>query len=118
MPLRSWVRRLEKRSKEGLESFELTDGSTYYYDPNEAYVGFILFCYDLGSGSSPEIPEVFRRLEKAADIPAALDGLRSDRPDLAPHTIEGVFDIEHLLEQRELVVRAEALEPVEDLSEP
>src|SRR5215203_783725 len=64
-----------------------------------------------------EVPEVYRQLEKAADIPAALAQLRPDRPDLAPHTIEGVFDIDHLLETCELVVRAEALEPAVDMSE-
>jgi len=117
MPLRSWVRRLERKSKKGLASFELVDGSTYYYDPLEAYASFIVFAYHLGSGEKAEVPDVFRKLEKAADIHAALDGLRPDRPDLAPHTLEGVFDIEHLLAHRELVVRAEALEPAEDLSE-
>jgi hypothetical protein len=117
MPLRSWVKRLERRSKKRLASFELVDGSTYYYDPLEAYASFILFCYRLGSGGEPEVPEVYRRLEKAANIPSVLDGLRPDRPDLAPHSLEGVFDIDHLLAHRELVVRAEALEPAVDLSE-
>jgi len=117
MPLRSWVRRLERRKREGLASFVLTDGSTYYYNSDEAYIDFILFCYDLGRGEEVEIPEVYRRLTEAADIHGALDELRPDRPDLAPNTIEGTFDIEHLLAHRELVVREEALVPAEDLSE-
>jgi len=117
MVRRSWIRRLERRSRAALESFELLRGGRYYYDRDEAYTSFILFCYRLGCGEEPEVPEVYRQLEKAADIPAALAQLRPDRPDLAPHTIEGVFDIDHLLETRELVVRAEALEPAVDMSE-
>jgi hypothetical protein len=114
---RAWLRRLERRSRRNLASFRLIDGSAYYYAPDQAYVGFILYCYHLGTGFEAEVPEVYRRLEQAADIPAALEQLRPDRPDLAPHTLEDVFDIEHLLETRELVVREEALEPVADLSE-
>jgi len=56
-------------------------------------------------------------LEKAADPLAALDGLRPPRPDLTPCDFEHVFDVERLAAHRELVVRAEALVPVEDLSE-
>jgi hypothetical protein len=114
MPLRSWLRRLERRSKAGLESFALTDGSRYYYDPIQAYVEFALFTYNLIGGEEPEVPEAYRKLEKAADIRAALEGLRPPRTELALATPEETFDIEHLLEHRELLVRPH--EPAQDLS--
>ena len=117
MPLRSWVRRLERRSKKGLASYPLVDGSRFYYDPVEAYSDFVVYCYRLSCGEEAEVPEAYRMLEKAADPLAAVDTLRVARPDLAPHTIDDVFDIEHLAAHRELVARDEALEPAEDLSE-
>jgi hypothetical protein len=110
MSRRSWIRHLEKRARRNLASFALTDGTTYYYDPAKAYADFIVYHYELISGEDPALPEAYRMLEKAADIPAALALLRPDRPDLAPATIDDVFDIDRLIERRELVVREEALE--------
>jgi hypothetical protein len=37
MSLRGAIERLERRAREDLESFELLDGSTYYYDRLETY---------------------------------------------------------------------------------
>jgi YD repeat-containing protein len=37
--MRSWIRRLERDARGHLESFELLDGSTYYYDPYENLQG-------------------------------------------------------------------------------
>jgi hypothetical protein len=115
MGLRSWVKRLERGAHEDMESFELLGGGRYYYDRDEAYAAFIVYSYHLGCGEEPEVPEVYRRLEKAADIPAALAQLQPERPDLAPYTLEGLFDIDWLLERRELVPRVQELP--EDLSE-
>jgi hypothetical protein len=36
VPLRSWIKRLEHAAQGGLASFELVDGSRYYYDRLEA----------------------------------------------------------------------------------
>jgi hypothetical protein len=36
---RGWLKRLERAASEDLESFELLDGSTYYYDWLETYIG-------------------------------------------------------------------------------
>jgi hypothetical protein len=115
---RGHLRRLERRSKGHIASFKLRDGSRFYYDPVEAYADFILFDYLLVRGEDPDLPAVYRALTEAADIRAALEQLRPERPDLAPTTVEGTFDMDALLDRRELVVRPEALEPGLDLSEP
>jgi hypothetical protein len=47
-----------------------------------------------------------------------LEQLRPERHELAPVTVEGLFDVDALLTRRELVVRPEALGSVADLSEP
>jgi hypothetical protein len=41
-PMRSWIKRLERRAHEDLESFVLQDGSTYYYDRLEIYKDLFL----------------------------------------------------------------------------
>lgn len=115
---RSWVRRLERRSKGHLASFRLRDGSYFYYDPVEAYANFIVYDWHLVRGEDPRLPAVYRALTEAADIRGALEQLRPERPDLAPVTVEGLFDVDALLTRRELVVRPEALGSVADLSEP
>ncbi len=33
MALRGWLKRLEHAARDDLESFELLDGSRYYFDP-------------------------------------------------------------------------------------
>jgi hypothetical protein len=118
MVRRSQIRRLERRSKGHLASFRLRDGSRFYYDPIQAYMDFIVFDWHLVRGEEPEIPAVWRALTEAADIPAALEQVRPERPDLSPITFEGTFDVDALVERRELVVRPEALEMPPDLSEP
>jgi hypothetical protein len=37
MALRNWLRRLERDARGDLESFELLDGSTYFYDSLQTY---------------------------------------------------------------------------------
>ena len=86
--------------------------------PHPGLHGLIVFDWHLVRGEEPEIPAVWRALTEAADIPAALEQLRPERPDLSPITFEALFDIDALLERRELVVRPEALEMPPDLSEP
>ena len=100
-----------------MESFELVDGTRFFYDKDEAFVAFYVFAWRLGCGEEAEMPRTFRMLEKAADPLAALDGMRPPRPDLTPCDFEYVFDVEHLAQHRELVIREEALEPAVDLSE-
>ncbi len=76
MPLRNWIKRLERASREDLESFELLDGSRYYFDP----LSWDLFmhwaeCGKRNARDWPEPPEVVRKLTEAKDVEAALDAL-------------------------------------------
>jgi hypothetical protein len=43
---RGWVKRIERAAKDELESFEVLDGSRYYYDPIEAAKELFLFGID------------------------------------------------------------------------
>ena len=45
--MRSWIRRLERDARGHLESFELLDGSTYYYDRMETYKELFMHAYDV-----------------------------------------------------------------------
>jgi hypothetical protein len=44
--LRGWLKRLERGAREDLESFELLDGTTYYFDRLETYKELFLHAYD------------------------------------------------------------------------
>jgi hypothetical protein len=64
--MRGWIKRLERASREDLESFELLDGSRYYFDP----LSWDLFehYYECGKRTAhhwPEPPEVVRKLTEA-----------------------------------------------------
>jgi hypothetical protein len=117
MPLRGWVRSLERRSKRGLESFALLDGSRFYYDPARAYKDMFGYSYDALLGDPwPAPPEILRRLTEAADIRGDLAQLEPEHPEVSLVSVGELFDVDALVERRELVPRMQ--EPVEDLSEP
>jgi hypothetical protein len=69
VPLRGWIKRMEKAARGNLASFELLDGSYYYYDPIEAAKELFLFgidCYKADSVSEwPETPEIYVRVCEA-----------------------------------------------------
>jgi hypothetical protein len=68
MGLRSWLKRLERGAREDLGSFELLDGSTYYYDRMETYKELFMHAYDVQLGEAhkwPEPPEVYRQRSTA-----------------------------------------------------
>jgi hypothetical protein len=116
VPLRSWVRSLERRSKRGLESFELLDGSRFYYDPARAYKDLFVYSYDAILGNPwPQPPEILRRLTEAADIQRALKQLEPERPEASLVCVSELFDMDALLKRRELIPLEQ--KPVEDLSE-
>jgi hypothetical protein len=132
MGLKTWLKRIEHAARGNLASFELLDGSTYFYDP--ATFELFLHWYEcLGKSSAhdwPEPPEVIRKLTEAKDPQAALDALMDQQgtfgslvydPDLLIH--------ERRLEPRGLVSRYDPVagehrildpydSPLEDLSEP
>jgi hypothetical protein len=75
MGVRDKVRRLQKAAEGELASFELLDGSRFYYDPTSPEL-FLHFCNCATEGSAhnwPEPPEVVRKLCEAKDVERALE---------------------------------------------
>jgi hypothetical protein len=119
--MRSWIRRLERAASEYLESFELLDGSRYFYNPTSAECFLhsmdCLRAQGEGKTTFPEPPETVKALARARDRGAALNRLY-------PSGSFGVFpyEVEPLLERGELVPRSlvagrELGEALPDLSE-
>jgi hypothetical protein len=116
MSLRGWIKRLERRAHEELESFELLDGSIYYYDPLETYKELFLHACDLqlGKGEWPEPPEVYRKMCEARDVAEVLEQFKPEDPEGAFVDVTHIYDTDLLIHERRLVPRFVA--PVEDLS--
>jgi hypothetical protein len=118
-PMRSWIRRLERDARGHLESFELLDCSTYYYDRLETYKELFLHAYDVQLGDAhkwPEPPEVYRKICEAKDPAAVLERFKPENPQSAFVDPAALFDTEALVNERRLVPIS--YEPPEDLSEP
>ena len=116
--MRSWIRRLERAASEDLESFELLDGSTYYYDRLETYKELFLHACDVLLGEAekwPEPPEVYRRMCEAKDPALVLKRFTPDNPQSAFVNPTALYDTQALVNERRLVPLTYA--PVEDLSE-
>jgi hypothetical protein len=117
--MRSWIRRLERDARGHLESFELLDGSTYYYyDRMETYKVLFLHAYDVQLGDADkwaEPPEVYRRMCEAKDPAAVLERFKPENPQSAFVDPAALFDTEALVNERRLVPIS--YEPPEDLSE-
>jgi hypothetical protein len=117
MGLRRWMKRLERDASEDLESFELLDGITYYYDRLETYKEQFLHACDmqLGRGEWPEPPEVYRKICEAKDPAAVLERFKPEDPQRAFVNLAELYDTDVLVHERRLVPLTHA--PVEDLSE-
>ena len=117
MTLRNWIKRLERAASEDLESFELLDGSTYYYDRMETYKELFVHAYDVqvGKGEWPEPPEVYRKMCEAKDPALLLERFKPDNPQSAFVDPSALYDNQALVNERRLVPLTYA--PVEDLSE-
>jgi hypothetical protein len=118
-PMRSWIRRLERDARGHLESFELLDGSTYYYDGLETYKELFLHAYDVQLGDAdkwPEPPEVYRKMCEAKDPATVLKRFKPEDPERAFVDVTQIYDTDVLVRERRLVPLVHA--PVEDLSEP
>jgi hypothetical protein len=105
--IRGWVKRLERTSREDLASFELLDGSRYYFDP--ASPELFMHRYECGKAGSahhwPEPPEVLRKLAEAKDVERAVELVRGEGSwDFLVYDIE-VLISERTLEPRGLVSR-------------
>src|SRR5215211_3964063 len=117
-PVRSWIRRLERDARGHLESFELLDGSIYYYDRMETYKELFLHAYDVQLGDAdkwPEPPEVYRKMCEAKDPAAVLERLKPEDPGRAFVDVTQIYDTGVLVNERRLVPLP--YPPVEDLSE-
>jgi hypothetical protein len=117
--MRSWIRRLERAASEDLDSFELLDGSTYYYDRLETYEELFLHAYDVQLGDADkwaEPPEVYRRMCEARDPAAVLERFKPEDPQRAFVNLAELYDTDALVRERRLVPLTHA--PPEDLSEP
>jgi hypothetical protein len=117
MGLRGWIKRLERDANEHLESFELLDGSTYYYDRLETYKELFLHACDLqlGRGEWPEPPEVYRKICEARDPATVLERFKPENPQSAFVNLAELYDTDALVRERCLVPFS--VEPPEDLSE-
>jgi hypothetical protein len=117
-PMRSWIRRLERAASEDLDSFELLDGSTYYYDRLETYEELFLHAYDVQLGDADkwaEPPEVYRRMCEARDPAAVLERFKPEDPQRAFVDVTQIYDTDVLVRERRLVPLTHT--PPEDLSE-
>ena len=79
MGLRNWVKKVENASRGNLASFELLDGSRYYYDPR-TWDLFLHWTECLGHRSAhdwPPPPELMQKLTEAKDPEAALEQVMS-----------------------------------------
>ncbi len=118
MSLRGWIKRLERDASEGLESFELVDGTTYYYDRLETYKEQLLYAYDVQLGAADKWdkpPEIFRKMCEAKDPHLILERFKPENPQGAFIDPADLFEWDALVNERRLVPIS--YEPPEDLSE-
>jgi hypothetical protein len=104
MALRDKLRRLEKTMRGKLAHFELADGQTYYFDPEEAFkITFRFFTdsmyADWRREPRPEPPEVLMAVADARDRGAALEQVMGGTSHLP-------VDVEELVERGEFVPRS------------
>jgi len=116
MGLRDKLRRLQKAAEGELESFELLDGSRYYYDTMETAKELFLHSYDCHLGRpwpAKLVPQIYLAVCEAKDPAAALERLVPS--DKAAWFIELPYERDTLINERRLVLIRH--EPVPDLSE-
>ena len=119
MGLRARLERLERAARDTLVSFELLDGSRFYYNLQT----FELFshwmaCSKAGNPDKwPEAPEAVRKVTEAKDPEAALE-LISGGAEWLPYDRESLLR-ERVIRPRSLVAGRDVYDQeVEDLSEP
>jgi hypothetical protein len=97
--MRSRLRHLEQAARGCLKSFELLDGSRFYWDPQSAEL-FVHFCEYLRTHDQPkrpEPPEVVKALTQAKDRARALEEVGGWGWDVFP------YDKQALVERGEIV---------------
>ncbi len=130
--MRSKLRRLERAARGHLASFELLDGSCYYFDRTSGEL-FLHWCECLRADSAhhwPEPPGPYKKLTEAKYPERALDEIHGSEDSLGtfPYDPEVLIN-ERRLEPRGLVTRYDPEtgehhirdpwehQPAEDLSE-
>jgi hypothetical protein len=120
MALRDKLARLEKAMQGNLSSIELTDGSRYWFDPQET--GIELFRYLSDSlhavyhgESRPEPSEIVKAVANAKDRERAFSQLPLG--NFLPLDAEALVERGGLV-PRPLIAGRDVDEPDEDLSEP
>jgi hypothetical protein len=85
LALRSWIKRLERASREGHGRFLMRDGTLYYYDPNKAASDLFVHCVCLMANpeedTEPPEPEILTAIRRARDPVAVLSRFRADDPE-------------------------------------
>jgi len=113
---RRLIKRLECDVRGDLDSFELLDGSRYYFDPLRTFEELFLCAYGLQLGQVGEPPELYRKLCEAKDPAAVLERLAPENPQHAFVNPSELYDRNVLVNERRLIPRvAEA--PEEQLFE-
>ncbi len=121
MGFRDKLRRFEQAARDHLDSFELEDGSRYYYDPvsPERFLHTMNCLGAQGDGQTtfPQPPETVRAITRARDRAAALEKVYG-----SGSFVIFPYDTETLVERGELVPRSmvvgrELGERLPDLSE-
>jgi len=116
---RGWLKRLERVASEDLESFELLDGSIYYYNRLETSKELFVHACDLQLGMGdewPEPPEVYRKMCEARNPAAILGRLKPEDHERAFVDVTQIYDTDALVHERRLVPLL-SVKPPEDLSE-
>ena len=106
-------------AREGLKSFELVDGTTYYYDGLETHKELFLYAYDVQLGAADKWdkpPEIFRKMCEAKDPHLVLERFKPENSLGAFVDPTALFDTDALIQERRLV--PVSYKPPEDLSEP
>ncbi len=106
MALRDRLRRLEKTMRGQLASFELIDGSRYFFEPDAVWWQLFLHgsnCMeaDYRSELRPKPPEILKAVAKAKDRRSAVERLYA--PGSTPFT---AYDHKSLVERGEFVPRS------------
>ncbi len=121
MGLRDKMHRLEAALRDQLDSFDLEDGSRFYFDPADATVFLhsmdCLRAQGEGKTTFPEPPPTVKAITRAKDRAAAFGMVYSAKFTIMP------YDTEVLIERGEfvpvsMVVGRELGEVLPDLSEP
>ncbi len=106
MGLKGKVARLQALLRGQLASFELADGSRYFYEPEKAWTELFRdhsdsMRADHRSEPRPDPPPILEALARAKDRRSAVERLYASDP--APPT---AYDLEELVERGELVPRS------------